>query len=159
MHGKRRSLAHTIGTARSHGICHRDCRETRESNPARQPARGRPLPMMIFETMPTAAKVMLLAMFHSRDGFRSRGMIHLMLYGIASTATTVRDYLERTAVRRLSEATGNGFPARDRPVFRNAWQPSSYASQRHVSRRGHVARDRASPSVANLGRSRPSVTS
>lgn len=117
-----------------------------------------PLPMMIFETMPTAAKVMLLAMFHSRDVFRSRGMIHSMLYGIASTATTVRDYLERTAVRRLSEATGNGFPARDRPVFRNARQPSSCASQRHVSRRGHVAeRPRASPSVVNLGRSWPSL--
>lgn len=48
--------------------------------------------MMIFEKMPTAAKVMLLAMFHSRDGLvRSFGMIHLMSYTIASVATTVPD--------------------------------------------------------------------
>lgn len=47
--------------------------------------------MMNLEKMPTAAKVMLLAMFHSRDGFRSFGMIHLMSYTIASAATTVSD--------------------------------------------------------------------
>lgn len=121
-------------------------------NPARLPARGWPLPMMIFEKMPTAAKVMLLAMFHSRDGFRSCGMIHFMSYSIASTATTVCDYVERTAARRLSEATGNGFPARDRPVFRNARQPSSCASQRHVSRH----RDAVTwPNVTERRRPRP----
>jgi len=49
------------------------------------------LPIRIFEKMPTAAKVMLLAMFHRRDGFRSFGIIHLMSYTIASAATTVPD--------------------------------------------------------------------
>lgn len=114
---------------------------------------ARSLPMMIFEKMPTAAKVMLLAMFHRRDEFRSRGMIHLMSYSIASSATTARDCVERTAARRCSlQRSGNGFPARDRPVFRNAQQPSSCASQRHVSRRGsrgpgrHAERRRRRPS-------------
>lgn len=118
---------------------------------------------MIFEKMPTAAKVMLLAMFHNRDGFRSFGMIHLMSYTIASTATTVRDNAERTAARRLSERSGNGFPARDRPVFRNARQPSSCASQRHVSRRGSRGRTspsghRARPILAKCPASRRDVT-
>ena len=57
------------------------------------------LPMMIFEKMPTAAKVMLLAMFQSRDGFRSFGMIHLISYTIASTATVLDNYEERTTAR------------------------------------------------------------
>lgn len=70
---------------------------------------------------------MLLAMFHSRDGFRSFGMIHLMSYTIAPAATTVPDDRgEQTAARRLCERSGNGFPAIDRSVFRNARQPSSW---------------------------------
>lgn len=119
---------------------------------------GMLLPMMIFEKMPTAAKVMLLAMFHSRDGFRSFGMIHLMSYTIAPAATTVPDdWGKRTTARRFSEWSGNGFPAIDRPGFRNTRQPSSSASPRAMFRdAGHVAA-RARPSGAGRGRAAPAL--
>lgn len=45
----------------------------------------------------------------------------------------------RTATRWLSGRSGSGLPARNRPLFRNAWQPSSWRFRAMFRDASHVA--------------------
>jgi len=100
--------------------------------------------MMIFEKIPTATKVMLLAILNSRDGFRSFGMIHLMSYTIVPIGHRCAWLRQPNGgTMAFSVRSGNGFPAWYPPLFRNAHQPSLWLCPYHVAR--YESRVRTSP--------------